>query len=357
MKLGWLGLSTLLAAFVLPAQASFHLFRIVEVYSNADGSLQYIMLHESTGSNGENLWSGQTLETINAAGQKKQYRFASNLPSSSTANRSVLVATSGFATLGVPPDYTIPDRFVPTDGGKVDFAGVDEVTLSLLPVDGATAVGRNRLPVTPAPRNFANATATVAASPVTSVEFYNASLDHYFTSALAPDIDALDSGRISGWARTGLAFKVHPSSASGGSGVNPVCRILIPPPANSHFFSASPQECSDTITKYPFMTQETAAAFYIALPATDGPNAGGCPPANIAVYRVFNNRADGNHRYTVDRSVRDAMVASGGIAEGYGNDAVIMCAPPSAASTPVSTPPMDEPPPVDYPPGDGYGPP
>ena len=34
-------------------------------------------------------------------------------------------------------------------------------------------------------------------------------------------------------------------------------RILIPPPADSHFFSASPQECADTLAKFPFMTKET----------------------------------------------------------------------------------------------------
>jgi hypothetical protein len=45
------------------------------------------------------------------------------------------------------------------------------------------------------------------------------------------------------------------------------------------------------------------------------------------VYRVWNNRADTNHRYTTDRAARDAMVAAGWIAEGYGNDAVIMCSP------------------------------
>jgi hypothetical protein len=44
-------------------------------------------------------------------------------------------------------------------------------------------------------------------------------------------------------------------------------------------------------------------------------------------YRVFDNRADANHRYTTDRSVRDAMVAKGWIAEGDGPDAVVMCAP------------------------------
>ena len=352
-----LWLAAFCAACAVPAQAAFHLFRIDQVYSNADGSVQYVVIREVTGSNGENFWSGNMLETTNAAGVKKQFPFPSNLPSSSTASRSVLIATAGFASLGlVTPDYTIPARFIPTDGGKLDYAsGTDEITLPALPIDGATAKNRTGTSVAATPKNFANVAATMTATAVTSVEFYNQTLDHYFISALAPDIDALDSGRISGWTRTGLNFGVFPSQAAGGTGVNAVCRILIPPPANSHFFSASPQECAETLAKFPFMIKETDDAFFIALPVTTGPNAGACPAGTVPVYRVFNNRTDGNHRYTTDATVRDTMVARGGIKEGYGNDSVIMCATTptataAAASDPPLTPPTPMPPPCYYPP-------
>ena len=63
----------------------------------------------------------------------------------------------------------------------------------------------------------ATGTSTAPVSPAAVVEFYNASLDHYFVSSLQPDIDALDSGRISGWARTGQSFKVYPTQAAGGA--------------------------------------------------------------------------------------------------------------------------------------------
>lgn len=344
--------AVLLAAFALPAHAAFHLFRIAEVYSNSDGTLQYVMLREMSGTNGEDQWFGNALAATNAAGVTKQFVFPSNLPSSSTANRSVLVATAGFAALGLTPDYVVSDRFVPTDGGTIQYAGfTDQITILPLPVDGATAINRNGAPVTPAPKNFANVTVAVTATPVTSVEFFNLSLNHYFISSLAPDIDALDSGRIAGWTRTGQSFKVYPSAASGGAGVSPVCRILIPPPANSHFFSASPQECADTLTKFPFMMKETDNAFFIALPAQTGPPAGTCPAGTGPVYRVFNNRADGNHRYTTDPAIRDMMVAQGGVAEGYGNDAVIMCAPVSTlvAIAPPIVPPDPPMPPISPP--------
>ena len=44
-------------------------------------------------------------------------------------------------------------------------------------------------------------------------------------------------------------------------------------------------------------------------------------------YRVWDARADTNHRYTTSRTIRDQMVAMGWVAEGYGPDSVIMCAP------------------------------
>jgi len=163
---------------------------------------------------------------------------------------------------------------------------------------------------------------------VTLVEFYNAALDHYFVSALQPDIDALDTGRIAGWVRTGLSFKVFPTAAAG---VNGVCRFLIPPEhGDSHFFSASPDECNAVLAKigvdpnYSGYVEETASAFFIALPDT---TTGACPAGTTPVYRLFNNRTDANHRYTTDATVKAAMIARGYIAEGYGPDATIMCAP------------------------------
>jgi hypothetical protein len=51
-------------------------------------------------------------------------------------------------------------------------------------------------------------------------------------------------------------------------------------------------------------------------------------PTPVQIYRVWDNRADANHRYIADRSVCDAMVSKGWIAEGYGPDAAAMCARP-----------------------------
>src|SRR4029079_11390493 len=93
-------LPALFAAFAsMPAQASFHLFRIDQVYSNSDGEVQYVVLREISGADGESFWTGQALVSRNAAGQSKTLTFAKDLPSTATAGRSVLIATPGFAAL------------------------------------------------------------------------------------------------------------------------------------------------------------------------------------------------------------------------------------------------------------------
>ena len=247
----------------------------------------------------------------------------------------MLIATQAVAASGlITPDYVMPDRFVPTDGGVLDFAGVDSLSYPILPTDGVNALFAN---TTPGPNtgpnlatNFAGQTARIPAGAVTVVEFYNQALDHYFVSPLAPDIVALDTGVFDGWSRTGLTFKAYPTQASGGAGVNPVCRFFIPPQhGNSHFFSASLAECAIVLEKigtdpsFSGYILETPSAYYITLPDT---TTGACPAGTLAVYRLWNGRFDSNHRFTIDPVVRTQMKAKGYIAEGYGPDAVSMCA-------------------------------
>jgi len=78
------------------------------------------------------------------------------------------------------------------------------------------------------------------------------------------------------------------------------------------------------MAKYPGFVYETPSAFYIALPDV---TSGACPAGTIPVYRVYDNRADTNHRYTTSLTVRQQMQGQGWIAEGYGPAQVIMCSP------------------------------
>jgi serine protease len=155
----------------------------------------------------------------------------------------------------------------------------------------------------------------------TVVEYYNAELDHYFMTWAAEEILLLDAGTaIKGWRRTGKAFEVLLTPALGAAGV---CRIYIPPGlGDGHYFGRDATECTKTLTSHPTFVDEAPAFFYLYT-ATGG----ACPAATLPVYRVFSNRADVNHRYTTERPVRDAMVARGWLAEGDGEDHVVMCTP------------------------------
>jgi hypothetical protein len=72
----------------------------------------------------------------------------------------------------------------------------------------------------------------------------------------------------------------------------------------------------------PIMVQD-APLSGVALPDASGV----CPNAWIAVYRLWNQRADSNHRYTTDAAIKASMIAKGYVAEGYGADAVALCSP------------------------------
>src|SRR5439155_15225760 len=221
-----------------------------------------------------------------------------DLPNASTAGKRVLIGSNGFAaTSPIAPDYQMPDRFLPTDGGTVNYAGVNQANYASLPTDGTNAWQRGGAIAANVATNFTGQTFSVPANSVTVVEFYNDALDHYFISPLAPDIDALDSGRTNGWSRTGYAFEGFPTAPR-----NPVCRFYIPREhGDSHFFSASPAECAAVLAKigvdpnYSGYIYETPSEFYIGLPDTTN---GVCPAGILRppgdVFRLWNNRADSN---------------------------------------------------------------
>jgi hypothetical protein len=151
-------ISVSLAALLLlsgAARASFHTFQIDELYSSPDGSVQFVELHESFNSPGEQFLAGHTLVSTQG-GQTRTFTFPANLPSSATQNRFVLIATPAFAAAaGVTPDYVVPAPFLFPGGGTVDYAGVDQVTYPALPGDGHSSLDRSGVAAAATPTNFA----------------------------------------------------------------------------------------------------------------------------------------------------------------------------------------------------------
>lgn len=203
-------------------------------------------------------------------------------------------------------------RIYVANSGSDDLSVVDAATFSVV---GTINVGQ-------APTALATGPAKIVADPaVTVVEFYHAALDHYFITWRPDEIAELDSGmRIKGWRRTGHGFRALTAPATASS---PVCRFYIPPPlGDSHFFGRGTLECEATARKNPSFVAEDYAFMEMFLP-----DRGQCPSGTTEVHRVFSNRPDANHRYTVDKAVLGKMVASGWLAEGDGADLVVMCAP------------------------------
>ena len=251
----------------------------------------------------------------------------------------MLVATAGFAALGiVTPDYTMPAGFLPIAGGTLNYAGVDQITFGPLPTDGANSLSRGGAAIPNVATNFAGQSGSVvvnAGPPVAlAVEFYHAALDHYFISHVTGEIAILDAGvTIKGWTRTGQSFNVF---AAAGADTSPVCRFYIPPgKGDSHFYGRGTSECDATGVANPTFVNEDPQFFHVGLP-----DAGNCATGTIAVYRVFSNRADANHRYMIDRAIRDQMVNDRHwLAEGDGPDLVVMCVPPVTTTAVPYQPP------------------
>ncbi len=141
---------------------SFHLYTINEIFSNADGTIQYIeLLGES---NGQNLFTGQTLRASKSGQTSVNYVFPDSHLSSETNGKSVLIATQGFADLGlVTPDYIIDsDVFLFLTGGTVTLlSGGPSMSYAALPTDGKNALDEDGNVVAATPRNFAASTSSV----------------------------------------------------------------------------------------------------------------------------------------------------------------------------------------------------
>ncbi len=145
---------------------AFHLYGINELYSNADGTIQFIELTVGN-ANGESFWQGQSI-TVTQGATAHLYTFPTNLPSTQTANTKVLIATQGFADLGiVTPDFIVFPGFLYTSGGAtVNFAGVDFVSYSLLPTNGTSSINRSGTISVNSPTDFAGNTGTVPGNPI-----------------------------------------------------------------------------------------------------------------------------------------------------------------------------------------------
>jgi hypothetical protein len=145
-----------------------HLWVINELYSNSDGSVQFIELLECCGSSFEN---GLANKKIFSDATGHQYQFPTNI-AGNTAHRSLLLATAGFAALpgAVTPDFTIPANFFSTSADTLRWHIYPNATLSFdigeLPLDGLYSFNRGSGSLVNSPKNFAGQQGSINLAPV-----------------------------------------------------------------------------------------------------------------------------------------------------------------------------------------------
>jgi hypothetical protein len=166
-----------------------------------------------------------------------------------------------------------------------------------------------------------SASPAVAAT-ATAIEYYHSGYGHYFVTASSQEIAALDSGKLSGWARTGESFGVFDLDTVGTANVCRFWTAQTYAPKSSHFYTPFASECAIVKGNHNWVFE--GEVFAMALPDTTG----GCAGATVALYRLYNDSQTGapNHRYTSSLAIRSQMVAQGWIPEGAGIG-VIGCVP------------------------------
>jgi len=160
-----------LGLFALTGGTAFggaHTWRVNEVFSNADGTIQFVELRESGGGAGEVGTMGHQVTS-----NLRSYTIPSNV-ASPTSFKSLLFATPGFALIpGAPaPDFIFPAASVPffsTAGGADSFRYVAFDTWAVpagsIPLDGFMSFNRTGGALTNTPTNYAGATATIDLRP------------------------------------------------------------------------------------------------------------------------------------------------------------------------------------------------
>ncbi len=125
MSQGWISSLVLLFSLLsaAPAAAIVHLWDIVELYSNADGSIQYIELANECSP--AIACSSEFAMSLGGVVSDENAVNITNDLVGNTSNRRYLLATPGFEDLpgveGVVPDFSIDPGFISVDGDTIQF--------------------------------------------------------------------------------------------------------------------------------------------------------------------------------------------------------------------------------------------
>ena len=194
-----------------PALADAHRWVISEIFSNTDGTVQFI--EWAVNRNEEHLLTTETVSTASGG----FFAFPNNLNSSATSNRNFIMATAAFAAIpGTPtPDYIMPNGFLNPNGDTINYTGGDIVSFGALPQDGRSSITRSGIPFPNSPRNFAGETGPLR--PGVASARNGSGLNPSCYSAIGPALGGTWQGTIDGG--TGANLVVVLANKNPGSGL------------------------------------------------------------------------------------------------------------------------------------------
>jgi hypothetical protein len=144
----------------VPAAATFHEWQVVEVFSSADGQVQFVEFFSDSGL--QNFLDDHQIQFLAGAAPPIVYTFAMNLPLTSTENRRFVIGTPDFeAAAGIAPDFLMDAGFFDPEtlDSVVLVGGAPGTTLSFaagsVPTDGVQSFQRGVGAAPNTPTNFA----------------------------------------------------------------------------------------------------------------------------------------------------------------------------------------------------------
>ncbi len=169
--------------------------------------------------------------------------------------------------------------------------------------------------------------ANAGAPDLEMVEYYHPETRHYFMTGLKVEQQLLDGNTVA-FKRTGRSFAAWSAAAERPAEAVPVARFFHPSLA-SHVFTSHTDEIA-LLRSLPagkvangFVDEGTA--FFLLKPENKS-----CATGQKAIFRAYNNRPDGNHRYNNDVATQAATVKTGFVHEG-----IAFCAPNATSNDAV----------------------
>ena len=157
-----------------------------------------------------------------------------------------------------------------------------------------------------------------SAPDITVVEYFHKSTGHYFMTGSADDQRVLNASPA--FAATGRSFAAWSASNSGRPAEATAVSRFFNPATASHVFTSKREDIS-TLRSLPVTASgsgfaDEGTAFFALAPIGSR-----CDSGQRAIFRGFNNRPDGNHRYSNEIELHASMVAAG-----FSDDSVAFCA-------------------------------